>query len=388
MPRPDDLKYLLDEIVVFKRNLDKDNLVRRQNLQTTRQKLSDLEDFKSEFTRCRSEFNTNIATKSQEIIKQAKLYVENIEVKIDEAQNILDARLSSISDRTKDNLLDTTEMGEKFDLKTAASLLPAMDGTEEGTKQLLDCIELYNELLDENGKKLLITYVLKSRLSQNAKMRLEKAYASVDLLVKDIKLHLLTKKSAPALSTQLHTVKQNHRNIQEFGQEIEQLLVNLTLSQADGDDEAVKVLTKVNEKIAINTFANGLKNSEIRTIIKARNYDTLKDAVCAASEVDNSNIQNSQVFHARGKDNNFNRRYNRNNYSNKHFKSSWKNFTYPNNRGHYQRGSRFARHGQGRGQRRGNLNRHNNTYLANVDKSTESKERTNPSEENTLFFRQ
>lgn len=65
-------------------------------------------------------------------------------------------------------------MGENFDLRTAASLLPSMDGSEEATKQLIDAIELYSELLDQSSKPLLVKYILKAKLNQNAKCRLNK----------------------------------------------------------------------------------------------------------------------------------------------------------------------------------------------------------------------
>lgn len=38
----------------------------------------------------------------------------------------------------------------------------------------------------------------------------------------------------------------------------------------------------MNEKLAINTFANGLRDSELRTIIGSRTCSSLKDATVAA----------------------------------------------------------------------------------------------------------
>lgn len=97
-------------------------------------------------------------------------------------------------------------MSEQFNLKTAASLLPRMDGTEETTKNLIDGIELYDAFLDEAGKKSLTNYVLKVRLSCNAKIRLRGEYATNKALVADLKALFLTKKSAGALSARLHGV--------------------------------------------------------------------------------------------------------------------------------------------------------------------------------------
>lgn len=63
---------------------------------------------------------------------------------------------------------------ESFSLKTAGSLLPSMDGNEDTTKKLVDSILFYEILLKNDDKKHLVNYVLKTRLSQNAKIRLKK----------------------------------------------------------------------------------------------------------------------------------------------------------------------------------------------------------------------
>ncbi|KAF5304193.1 hypothetical protein FQR65_LT18887 [Abscondita terminalis] len=116
-------------------------------------------------------------------------------------------------------------------------------------KQLINnTIELYDSLLDDNGKKLLTNFILKTR----AKIRLQKEYSSNTELIKDINKHLISKQSTSALSVKLNSVRQGNKTIEEFGKTVEELLVNLTISQADGNDDALKILKNVNEKIAIN----------------------------------------------------------------------------------------------------------------------------------------
>lgn len=336
MVKVDDFKVILDDIVAFKRNLDKDNQSRRQNLQVTQQKKAGLDEIENRFTKLRADFNKGSDILDPNKFKQAKVFVENIEEKINEANEILNDRLSFAVNLEKERE-NSSKMGEKFDLKTAASLLPVLDGTDEATKQLIDCIELYKDMLDENGQKLLITYVLKAKLSQSAKLRLEKEYATVDLLVQGMKRHLLSKKSAAALSTQLHNVKQHQKTISEFGLEIENLFVNLTITQSEGDEKAEKVLSKVNEKVAINSFANGLRNHELRTVIKARNYDTLKDAITGAMELD-VNSAEQRVFHIRNKNSSYKNKYN---YSN-HAKNPQVSRNHNKNNHEYTNRARFS----------------------------------------------
>lgn len=173
---------------------------------------------------------------------------------------------------------------EKFDLKTAVSLLPKMNNVEDVTRELIDSIELYDSMLDDNGKQLLIKFVLKNRLTCGAKMRLASSYNSVELLLRDMRTYLLTRKSDTALQSSLQKARQGEKSVKEFGEEIEKLFVDLTISQANGDENAYKVLSPLNEKNAIKCFSDGLRSQRLSTIIAARNLTSLKDAIRVAED--------------------------------------------------------------------------------------------------------
>ncbi|XP_037296740.1 uncharacterized protein LOC119189971 [Manduca sexta] len=174
----------------------------------------------------------------------------------------------------------------EFDLKVACNLLPAMDGIEATTKRLIDSLEMYADMLDEKGKTLLVTFVLKSRLSENAKLRITGNYKSIEELIKDMRCHLLTKKSFMAIQTKLLHLQQGSTSIEEYGTEIERLFTELTLSQSEGNSDTAGILKPLNEKLAIKQFSEGLRSSKLSTIISARNYSSLKDAIQAAKEED------------------------------------------------------------------------------------------------------
>nr|CAH7734192.1 unnamed protein product [Callosobruchus chinensis] len=152
------------------------------------------------------------------------------------------------------------------------------DGVPRLFKQLIDIIEFYDELLDAKGQKLLTSYVLQTRLSPGAKVRLKSNYTTNAALIFDINNHFISKKSS-----QLHNAKQNNnKSIDDFRKSLEELLVSLTISQVKGDNNVVP--QKINEKIAVSTFASGLRDQEIRTIVKTRNYEKLMDAIQGAKE--------------------------------------------------------------------------------------------------------
>ncbi|XP_063635042.1 uncharacterized protein LOC134805740 [Cydia splendana] len=177
---------------------------------------------------------------------------------------------------------------EKFNLKTALSLLPVMKDDINEIQNLIDGIEYYQSLLDNDSKMKLVTFVLKSRLSQSAKLKLLPEYTTVDALITDMKNELLPKKSVPCLQKQLLSIKQNEMSIDDYGKQLAEMFVDLTLSQAGDNADNYKVLRPLNERQAIQSFADGLRNRRLSTIIAARNFTTLKDAVQAAIDYDRS----------------------------------------------------------------------------------------------------
>lgn len=193
--------------------------------------------------------------------------------------------------------IETNKM--EFDLKVACNLIPVMDDTESTTKRMIDSIEMYANMLDDKGNSLLIIFILKSRLSENAKLRISDKYEAVSELVKDLRNNLLTKKSYTAIQSQMQIVRQGQRSIEEYGKEIEQLFTDMTISQADGESSVYSVLKPINEKSAIKTFSDGLRSSRLSTIIASRNYNNLKEAIQAAKDEDRPAAQlQGNVMHA------------------------------------------------------------------------------------------
>lgn len=309
----------------FYSKINKEPQDRRENANRINKLLVDVGLIEGQFNQLKLEFNK--VDRDSDEVQSVRSYKVGIDKCLYNSRRILLDRLSNILENSSDDFNSNIKvtMSEKFDLRTASSLLSPMDGTEDATNQLIDAIQLYNELLDADGKKLLITYVLKVKLSQSAKMRLDKTYATVEMLLSDMKKHLLTKKSATALATELHSIRQEGKSIDDFAKNIEELFFNLTLAQADGKEDSLSVLRDVNEKLAIHAFSNGLKNSELRTVIKARNYSSLKDAISGAKDEERQKGANSvhNSFHMRVQNNSnrFNSRGNRSRFTSRGFNS-------------------------------------------------------------------
>lgn len=310
---------------------------------------------------------------------------------------------------------ESDNMSEKFELKTATSLLPKLDGTEESVQALIDAIEMYSEMIDAQGKALLTTFVLKTRLNSSAKLKLKATYQTPELLVVDIKKFLLTKKSPTALVTKLHNARQNNRSIENFGKEVEELFVQLTIAQADGNSnpDAYTILQETNEQIAINSFANGLKNPELKTIVKARNYKKLNEAIRAALDEEKGSHNGENLFNYKHSNNKGKRNFNKNNNRNTNFqnyrrennngqnirssghannnnnnqRNQYSNRRNANNRNYNNRGNRTQNVRHFSQENDNNVSNNNNNSNNNNRSVDNNQNRSNNTEENVHFFR-
>ncbi|KAF5282563.1 hypothetical protein FQA39_LY04970 [Lamprigera yunnana] len=99
--------------------------------------------------------------------------------------------------------------------------------------------------------------------------------------------------SSTALVAQLQQTKQGNLNIDEYVRSIESLMTDLTIAQAGDNGEAIATCREANEKIAIEVFTRGIRNREVQTVTRARNFRSLSEAINAAKKESVVDEQNS-----------------------------------------------------------------------------------------------
>lgn len=227
---------------------------------------------------------------AEELFKNSELIFSDISFNKDKSEiqvvteiyNKLSLLFSEVSELCKAPEQKSVKM--EFDLKTACSLIPVLDDKENTTKRLIDAVEMYSDMLNSAGQSLLIKFVLKGRLSENAKLRVNTDYTTVKDMLQDFRRKLLTTKSFTAIQEKIQSLNQGFRSVDEYGSQLEKLLTELNIAQAEGDVSKMEVLKPINEKMVIKKFADGLKNEKVSTIITARSYSSLKDAIQAAKD--------------------------------------------------------------------------------------------------------
>lgn len=300
----DDFRHLYEDLTVCRRNLQKDPVTRRKDLEVVNRKNDYLNRVRKDFETIKAAFRARPEEERNKHRASIQKYADAINKLLDSIGTVIQERLDDIANNVAE-IQTATNMSDNFDLRTASNMLPLMDDSEKITKQLIDAITLYDSFLNNAGKKLLTNYVLKARLSQGAKLRLQETYDTNDDLVAAIKRHCLVPKSAAAVSAKLNSARQGGRSIEQFGKSIEEMFLDLTIAQSDGSQNSMKILQKANENLAINVFANGLNRPDLRTIVKARNVTSLAEAIRVSLDENQDGQTNHEINHFRFRGRNF-----------------------------------------------------------------------------------
>lgn len=296
----------------------------------------------TKFNEAKLEFNNleNILSQVNELVEKSEISsndITSVHAIVSEIKSIYSkiTSLESALEYSDCSSMSVSTMAdkEKFDLKTAIALLPVMTDQEHVTKSLIDAIELYSSMILENTHAQLINFVIKTRLSPSAKLRLKNNYSTVQSLLSDMNTHLIQKKSAVSIQYKLQNCRQGHRSIESFGSELEHLFVNLTLAQSDDDNTKFEVLRPINEKLAIKRFSDGLSNQKLSTIIAARNFNSLPEAIRTALDEQSMSTRQDEVMNVRQFRQNYNKFSRNPNFSSRNYNKYSNNYrNYSNNR--------------------------------------------------------
>lgn len=309
-------------------------------------KLSEANEIFSRYLSCVNEISSNV---SKGLIKPSDTAL------IDEYIKTFQTLYTEVAELCRFSEPDENKMST-FNIKVALSLLPLMSDEESNTERLIENIEYYASTLSSaECKNKLIEFVLKSRLSQAAKLQLKSSYSSVTDLIHDMKNTLLPKKSASAIQTKLTRMRQNDLTIKDYGNQISELFINLTISQADGNPTNYNLLKPINEQFAIKKFSDGLRNRRLSTIIAARNFSSLKDAIQAAQDEESESATTSGDVLGMSSIRGFNNRFSRG--RGRHFSQGYSYGRFNRRACTWRRGSDYNMPRGGRNHYRGSSNR-------------------------------
>lgn len=174
----------------------------------------------------------------------------------------------------------------EFDMKLAKSVVPEYDGTPKNLRDFLDCARYYNESLTPEAQKQFLTFLLKVKLKQTAKVAIPSDPADFSALEAALKVRFRPKTTIAALQQKLSALQQNKRSVHDFASEIEKLTNRLTeLQVTETTSDSREVIQTLNEQFALTILKKGA-NSKVQPVLLASQAKSFAEGVTLALEAE------------------------------------------------------------------------------------------------------
>lgn len=270
--------------------------------------------FKSEYLLNKTTLKNNLVTNfNEEILKFTSPEDKpEIEVRVAKFKKILaslNTILSTLSEEISHNssLFDDSEdifetLNMDFDLKSHVNIIPEFDGQLSKYSNFINFVEFVHDTLNDNGKSRLITFILKTKLSDSIRLKLS-AYPSATTLAQfkeQMSKILKSNKTSLSIQSELSRTRQNNASVIDFSSKIESLVAELNSMQISQRGEQYRdIIIQMNDEIALNAFKTGISDRIKPTIIAGR-PSSLNEAINLALDSETPQ-QEAKIFAFRSK---------------------------------------------------------------------------------------
>ena len=175
------------------------------------------------------------------------------------------------------------EDGSNFDFKTFNAMIPMFRGNKAELRKFIDSGDLLFDALTEDGQTEFERLIMLKLDSYIYNWCQNKGVNSWEGLKENLKRKYKTTSNLPLLQKELFACRQNKReSVGEFGERIEKKLFDMNeVARGEIEEFDVGRYKQYHEKLALRAFQDGLKDT-LRIYIKARNYETLSEAITEA----------------------------------------------------------------------------------------------------------
>lgn len=312
-------------------------------------------------------------TRSVEWTAAKKSYIADLELKLDDIINYSTAEVVEerfvktydeasklvqnckiILDTIKTSKSKTMATGKQnFDLNLALKMLKEYNG-HSSVNDYIDSINLYNDLLTDEGSILLVDFVYRHCLKEEAKRAFVAKPATVDDLVSTLRNRFKVRDTIAGINFKMANTFQGNRSVHKYAMQIEQLMGDLIeLHIATRGEEAREIVNAISQDAACAAFKAGLR-PELQTAVIAADKISFSDILTKALETEAALNNVAQVnavryVHSRGGqgyDRKFNTPFVYRGENHRYFQNNGHRFNYNNG---YNRGNSFG-HRQPRNQ--------------------------------------
>lgn len=170
-----------------------------------------------------------------------------------------------------------------FDFKVFNAMVPTFRGNKNELRKFIDSGDLYVETLNDAGEEEFEKLIMLKLDSYIYNWCQNKGVDSWEEIKDNLKRKYKTTSNLPLLQKELFAIRQDRReSVGEFGERIEKKLFEMNeVARGEIEEFDVGRYRQYHEKLALRAFQDGLKDT-LRIYIKARNYETLSEAITEA----------------------------------------------------------------------------------------------------------
>lgn len=187
------------------------------------------------------------------------------------------------SDSSIDPESEEEEMPPKLDLGLALKVVHPFDGAVTKLTAYIESVELLQDYAEGVPEADILKF-MRTTLKGAAHGAIENC-DTITLAKEALKQKFAIRVTPRAVENELNAKRQQNKSISDFGSEIEQLSAKLAaahVSTGTFANEAAAV--NIVEPIAVQAFANGLRDPATKFFLRARNPTTLNKAISDALE--------------------------------------------------------------------------------------------------------
>lgn len=257
----------------------------KETIETKRNEIQDLEDRYRQLIDPTDQEQDDLLSKFEQVKKEA---IGTLKAHIDRRNQ------KTIEKMTALNLNE---------ISTIAKIIPIFNGRREDLDIFITNLKLVYATIEAEKRVSFFSFVFNSRLESKVRNRVKQNSppTTVESLITALKTNYGPTKSANSLLNELTKVTQRNNNLSGFATKIESLVAELNEIQISEEGENNRSsIVSTNNRIAFNSFMNGLTDPQILATIDASQVKTFAEALSIAEKVDSRAKQGQVMYQTAG----------------------------------------------------------------------------------------
>lgn len=195
------------------------------------------------------------------------------------------------------NPINNKKMALEFPSNNFYKSIPEFSGDEKEVQRFISCCNFFYNTLTEAHKAIFFQALVRKLSDKAFDFYNNRKWINWPEFRDNLKKYFSIQKSFESYQVELANIKQRRLKVKEYSQKVESILYDMNKIGKDIKVENVsgeKYFKVQNEKLATKAFINGL-NEPMKTIVKARKYNKLENAINDAIELElDEEINSSQ----------------------------------------------------------------------------------------------